>query len=330
MAAIGTSAYGEALSLALRNFLSKRPINQTYTEHPLFETLKKNAGSETGPRLVVPVIGGAVAAPEFTSNGSGLFVPSVSDEIAGSAEYNWSKPLVGHIRLRYQDLEENAGKTQLSNRLRVHIDDLLEQNRVKLVNLLHTEHGDLPSGSFASLDSICNSDVVSVGGIDSSASGNSFWTPVTESAASEDPKVAIRTMVQDITRNAKGVRPDVVHVGQNMWDAIQEYLDDRSVITSGIGGTDVELSWESVKFGGVEVRWDYDCPADRAYFLHTPSLYFKYLTDNFMKSVPAKQVNETVSGATNVSLDDVFPVVTIMCVGTSQRRAQGLITGFGA
>jgi hypothetical protein len=330
MAAIGTTAYGEALSLALRNFLSNKPINQTYTEHPLFDTLKKNASSATGPRLVVPVIGGSVAQPSFSSNGSGLFAPTVTDEIAGSAEYSWSRPLVGFVRVRYQDLEENAGKTQLADRLRVHIDDLLEQTKVKIVDLLHTENGSLPSGSFSSLDTLCNDAVTTVGGINYTTSGNSFWRPVTETAPSTDPKVAIRTMVQNITKNAKGVRPDVVHVGENMWNAIQEYIDSKATITSGIGGTDVELSWQSVSFGGIEVRWDYDCPDDRAYFLHTPSLYFKYLTDNFMKSASAKQVNEAVAGVVNTSLDEVFPVVTIMSVGTSQRRALGMIEGFTA
>jgi hypothetical protein len=329
MAAIGTTAYGSALSLALRNFLSNKPINQTYTDHPLFDTLKKNASSASGPRLVVPVIGGSVAQPNFTSNGSGLFAPTVTDEIAGSAEFQWSRPLVGFVRVRYQDLEENAGKTQLADRLRVNIDDLLEQTKVKIVTLLHTEHGSLPAGSFSSLDTLCNDAVETVGGIDYTSAGNSFWRPVTETAPSSDPKVAIRTMVQNITKNAKGVRPDVVHVGENLWNAIQEYIDTKATITSGIGGTDVELSWQSVSFGGIEVRWDYDCPADRAYFLHTPSLYFKYLTDNFLKSAPAKQVNEAVSGVVNTSLDEVFPVVTIMSVGTSQRRALGMISGFG-
>lgn len=328
MAAIGTTQYGEALSLALRNFLSNKPINQTYTDHPLFDTLKRNSGSETGPRLVVPVLGGSVSQPDFTSNGSGLFAPTVSDEIAGSAEYSWSRPLVGHIRLRYQDLEENSGKTQLANRLRTHVDDLMEQTKVKVVDLLHTAHGSLPAGSFASLDSLCNDSVTTVGGIDSSSAGNGYWTPVTEAAPGTDPKLVIREMVQNITKNAKGVRPDIVHVGDNLWNSILEYLDDRSVITGGIGGTNVEMSWQSVSFGGVEIRWDYDCPADRAYFLHSPSLYFKYLTDNFMKPVDAKQVNETVAGATQVSLDEVYPVVTIMCVGTNQRRALGLVDGF--
>lgn len=329
MAAIGTTAYGEALSTALRNFLSTKPINQVYTDHPLFDTLKRNASSATGPRLVVPVQGGTVDSPEFTSNGSGLFTPTVSDDIVGSAEFGWSRPLVGHVRLRYQDLEENSGRTQLADRLRIHVDDLLEQTRVKIVNLMHTENGSLPSGSFSSLDTLCNAAVTSVGGIDSTDPGCEFWSPVTETSPSSDPKLAIRHIVQAIVKNAKGVRPDVVHVGENLYNAVLEYLDDRASITSGLGGSSQELSWESVRFGGVELRWDYDCPADRAYFLHTPSLYFKYLTDNFIKNVDSKQVNEIVDSTNQVSLDEVYPTVTIMSVGTSQRRALGMISGFG-
>lgn len=329
MAAIGTTAYGEALSLALRNYLNTKPINQTWTTHPLFDTLKKNASTATSPELIVPVIGGSVAAPEFTTNGSGLFTPSVSADIAGSAKYTWSRPLVGHIRLRYQDLEENAGKTQLADKLRVHIDDLMEQTRVKMVDLLHTEHGDLPAGSFASLDSLCNDAVTTVGNINYTTAGNSFWRPVTESAPSTDPKLAMRRVIQDIQKNSKGIRPDIVHVGEDVWNAVLEYLDDRTTLSNGFGGSQ-ELEWESVRFGGVEVRWDFDCPADRAYFLHSPSLTFKYLRDNLMRPVDSKQVNETVSGVTQVSLDEVFPVVTIMCVGTSQRRALGMFSGFGA
>jgi hypothetical protein len=330
MAAIGTTAYGEALSLALRNYLATKPINQTWTDHPLFDTLKKNASSASGPELVVPVQGGSVAQPAFTTNGSGLFAPVVSDEIVGSARYTWSRPLVGHIRLRYQDLEENAGKTQLTSKLRVHVDDLMEQTKVKIVDLLHTANGSLPSGGFSSLDTLCNDAVTTVGGINSSGTGNAYWSPVTETSPGTDPKLVVRAMVQNIVKNAKGVRPDVVHVGQTMWDAVLEYLDDRSIITGGVGGSSQELEWESVRFGGVELRWDYDCPDDRAYFLHTPSLYFKYLGDNFMKSVEAKQVNEVVNGANQNTLDEVYPVVTIMSVGTSQRRALGLVDGYTA
>lgn len=328
MASIGTTAYGEALSLALRNYLSTKPINQTYTDHPLFDTLKRNAKSASGSELVVPVLGGSSAQPGFTTNGSGLFTASVSDDIVGSAKFQFSRPLVGHIRLRFQDLEENAGRTQLADKLRVHIDDLMEQTKVRIVTLLHTENGSLPSGSFSSLDTLCNDAVTTVGGIDYTASGNSFWRPVTETSPSSDPKLAIRAMVQAITKNAKGVRPDVVHVGEDVWNAILEYLDDRTVV-QGLGGSQ-ELEWESIRFGGVEVRWDYDCPADRAYFLHTPSLYLQHLNDNFMKPQAERPVSEVVGGVLQNSLDTVYPVATIMAVGTSQRRALGLIDGFTA
>jgi len=328
MASIGTTAYGEALSLALRNYLTNKPINQTYTDHPLFDTLKKNAKSASGPELIVPVIGGSTSQPSFTTNGSGLYTASVSDDIAGSAKYTFSRPLVGHIRLRYQDLEENSGRTQLADKLRCHIDDLMEQTKIKIVTLLHAENAALPSGSFVSLDTLCNDAVHAVGGIDYTTSGNGFWRPVTETSPSSDPKLAIRSMVQNITKNAKGIRPDVVHVGEDVWNAILEYLDDRTVI-QGLGGSQ-ELEWESIRFGGVEVRWDYDCPADRAYFLHTPSLYLQHLNDVFMKPQPEQTVAEVVGGVLQNSLDTSYPVATIMSVGTSQRRALGLIDGFTA
>lgn len=328
MAEIGPGAYGEALSLALRNYLATKPINQIWTQHPLFDTLKRNASSASGPELVVPVQGGSVASPDFTSNGSGLFTASVSDDIVSSAKYTWSKPLVGHIRLRYQDLAENAGKTQLADRLRVHIDDLLEQTRVKIVTLLHTENGVLPSGGFASLDTLCNADVAEVGAIDNTDSGNEFWTPYTENSPSSDPRIALRRAVQAIQKQSNGARPNVIHCGEAYWNAVLEFLDDKASITSGVGGSGQELEWESVRYGGVEIRWDYDAPDDRIYLLNTSALYFKYLQSDFMRMAESKQVDEVVDGGLQISLDEVYPCVTIMAVGTNERRKLGLITNF--
>lgn len=327
MAAINEAAvaYGEALATTMRNYVTKEPINQLYTEHPLFDTLTKNAKSDSGEEMVIPIVGGSVEGPVF-SNASGRFVADVDNNIYGMAKYGWSGVQVGKTRLPYQDLLKNKGnKTRIQDRLAGHKQDLREQFKVAITTLMHTPDANLPAQSFDSLDSICNEAVAVHGGIDSSVA--TFWKPVTiDLSLVTDPIKAIRLLVRTITKNANGVRPDILHVGETLWNALDEYADARSSldVTSG----KLNFGWESRSWNGVEIRWDYDQPDDRIYALTSRFLHWRWLEDDFLKVHEPREVQEFDAGVLYQTVDFVYPMTTTLAIGTSQRRAQGMGTGF--
>jgi hypothetical protein len=323
-----SGAYSQLLSATLRD-IATVAVDNARKQHPLFDTLKKNASSQTGgAEMVLPVILGQEAAPTFTPSASGVFSPSVSDDIITSAKYDFEGVQIGQVRIPFLTLEKNTGKNQIIDILKTHREALLYQFQKSFATNMHTLHGSRAANSYLSLDSLCNDAVTTVGGINYATAGNGSWRPVTNSASGDaDIKETFRNLFDDIKVNSDGLRPDVAHVGKNVWDAVREYLDDTGTIDKVGSRESVEFAWQSIMFEGVEVRWDYDCPADRIYALYTPALHWKWLNDNFMKVEEPQRVYVNDDGVTKNSLDYTYPVVNVFSVGTNQRRALGLTTG---
>jgi hypothetical protein len=325
-----SGAYNELLSTTLRD-ISTVAIDNARKQHPLFETLRKNYKSQPGgAEMQIPVILGEEVAPTFTSSASGVFNPAASDNIITSAVYDFAGIQIGQVRIPYLDLERNTGKNQIIDRLATHREALIYQFQKSFAQNMHVLDGDRVANSYLSLDSLCNDAVEEVGGIDYTTSGNGNWRPVTDDTTGDrDIKATFRKLFDAIRLNSDGVRPDVCHVGKNVWDLIREYLDDVGTLDTVGSRSAVEFAWESIRFEGVEVRWDYDCPNDRIYALYTPALHWRSLNDNFMKVEEPQRVYVTDGGVTKNSLDMTYPVVNVFSVGTNQRRALGLITGVG-
>lgn len=325
-----TGVYSELLSTTLRD-IAKTAVDSSRKAHPLFETLRRNFKSQAGgAEMQLPVILGQEAAPSLTTDGSVAFSPVKSADIITSAKYTFDSAEIGQVRLEYMLLEKNSGKNQLINLLATHREALMYQFRKSFVSAMHREHAARPAGSIYSLDSLCNDAVTTVGGIDYTATGNSGWRPVTQDASGNtNIKQIVRELVDGVLLNSEGVRPDVIITGKNGWDMLREYLDDHSTLTAVGSTSSVEFEWESVRFNGVEVRWDYDCPADRMYAIYTPALHWTYLNGAFMQAQPAQPVYVLDNGVVKNTMDLTYPVISIMSVGTNQRRTLGMVAGVG-
>lgn len=324
------TAYSELLSTTLRD-IAPAAVDSNRKAHPLFETLRRNFKSQAGgAEMQLPVILGEEAAPTITTDGSVAFSPTKSADIIGSAKFGFESAQIGAVRIDWLTLEKNSGKNQMINLLATHREALMYQFRKSFVSQMHTLHGSRPAGAVLSLDSLCNDDIHSVGGIDYTVAGNSGWRPVTRDAAGEtNIKSIVRDLLDSVLLNSEGVRPDVILTGKNGWDLLRSYLDDHSQLQA-VGSTSaVEFEWESVRFNGVEIRWDYDCPADRMYAIHTPSLHWRYLNNSFMAVQEAQPVTVIDGGVVKNTLDKVFPVVSVMSVGCNQRRTLGMVANVG-
>jgi hypothetical protein len=322
-----TGAYSEFLSATLRD-IDKVAVDNISQKHPTFELVKSNAKSQPGgASMVLPVILGEETAPQFAADGSGFFVPTKSSDIITSAEYDFGKAQIGHVRLDYITLEKNTGKNQLIDLLATHRQALVYQFQKDMATRMHQTDASRAAGSYLSLDSLCNDAVHEVGGIDYTDAGNSGWKPVTqEYATGATIKQAIRSFVDAERVAANGNVFDRLVVGKNTWDLLREYLDEHSALTTVGSNGRTEIEWQSVTFEGVEIAWDYDCPDSRIYGLTRRALHWRWLNNNFMKVMDPMPVFGSVSGQVANSLDKVYPVVNVFAVGTNERRALGLVT----
>lgn len=330
MAALSQAQIQELLNTTLAS-VDKTAVEAYKKAHPLWDTMSKNFKSQRGgSSMELNVIFRNDNAPTFTDDASVAFIPSVTETRTDRAVYDFVSAHVGHVRLPYMLLEKNQGPEALIDLMALAREQLTYEFQVSTIEALHAEHGTRGANAPLSLDSLCNDSVHEVGGIDWTATGKSSWRPVTQDATGlTDPKKIVRNLVDGILLNSNGVRPSVMLTGKNLWDMLREYLDDKGVIQSAGSTSAVEVEWESVRFNGIEVRWDYDCPADRAYALDPASLHFRYLNDKFMKAEEAIRVPEIVNGQLVQTLDYVHPVVSIVSVGARSRRNLGLVTGIG-
>jgi hypothetical protein len=330
MANLSQAQIQELLNTTLAS-IDKTAVEAYKRAHPLWDTLSKNFKSQRGgSSMELNVIFRSNNTPVFTDDASVSFIPSVTETKTDRAVYDFVSSHVGHVRLPYMLLEKNQGPEAMIDLMALSREQLTYEFQTSTIAALHAEHGSRGANAPLSLDSLCNDSVHEVGGIDWTLPGKSSWRPVTQDASGKtDPKRIVRELVDAILLNSNGVRPSVLLCGKNLWDMLREYLDDKGVVQS-VGSTSaIEVDWSEIRFQGLSVRWDYDCPDDRAYALDPASLHFRYLNDKFFKAEEAIRVPEIVNGTLVQTLDFVHPVVSIISVGARSRRNLGLVTGIG-
>ena len=345
--AIGASEYTELITSTLEQ-IEEDLVDQVLLKHPTLDLFRSNAKSDTGRKLVVNLEGAQNGSTAFT-DASGSFSNTVSDDIMGAAEYDWSVPLVTHVRLKHTDLEKNAGsRTQLVDLLKTHIESAKKGHSLTIARALHslytvssgststetdqngdnfTAYGPQSGQGFQGFDAIVSNSTydtansLTVGGIDSSS--KTYWqaTRRTSSAASESIRKAFRMMRNDLavaTSNMHNI--DAIVAGRAVFEEYEDALDDkiRYVVDQGSQeGPPGQGQFRAFYDGDIQVRLDPDCPADRAYFLDTSTWRFRYLNDNWMKVHKPQSVPGT--------LDFVTPIASIVSVGVNERRANGVL-----
>ena len=326
MAALGAAAYTELVATTLEK-IEADLVDQIFTRHPTLDMLKQYAKSYTGRSMVLNV---EAAEDDNTvvTDASGTFATTVSPDIVGAAEYNWSSPYVSKVRVQWADLQKNTGKEAIVDRLTAHIENVKKSHAKRIVQGIHKAAGSVGAGEFNSLDQIVgtHADTAEVGGI-TAADANHYWNatrltiPVSTDPGGQTIRKAFRTMRNELMVNTSN-DATVTHIiaGRTVFEEYEDSFDDkvRYLVTTGDAG---QGQFRVIMDGDIEVRLDPDCPADRAYFLDVDSWRFGYLNGNFMKVQPAQTIQGT--------LDFVTPVASVLSVGVNQRRNQGLLIRTG-
>lgn len=345
--AIGASEYTELITSTLEQ-IEEKLVDQVLLKHPTLDLFRKHAKSDSGRKLVLNLEGAQNGSTAF-SDASGSFSSTVSDDIMGAAEYDWSDPLVSHVRLKHTDLEKNAGsRTQLVDLLKSHIESAKKGHARTIARSLHalynvsegstatqtdqngdnfTARGPQSGQGFFGFDAIVGTDTSDtanlssdVGGID--AGSNGYWeaTRLTSSMGSDGIRKAFRTMRNELAVATSNMgKVDAIIAGRAVFEEYEDALDDKIRYVAGDSktGPDGPGQFRAFYDGEIEVRLDPDCPPDRAYFLDLDSFRFRYLNDNWMRVHQPQAVQNT--------LDFVTPIASIISVGVNERRANGVL-----
>lgn len=327
MAALGASTYTQLVVATLEK-IEDGLVDQVFGMHPTLDVLKKYAKSETGRSLVINIEAGEDDNTVLT-DASGTFSLDKSPDIIGAAETPWSAPYVSKVRVDWLTLQKNSGKEQVVNLLETHIENVKKSHAKRLVTGLHKLNSAVGSGEFNSLDQIVgrHNYAPALGGITATDGGaQGYWNATrltTERRPGESGYVPIRKAARQL-RNQINIASgghaniDVIIAGLEVFEEYEDSFDDKvRYVEFEKGQTRFRSIWD----GDIEIRLDPDCPANRAYFLDSSTLRFKHLNGNFMKVQPAQQITGT--------LDFVTPVASVLAIGTSSRRSNGVMIRTG-
>jgi hypothetical protein len=336
---LGDSFFVQTFTTTLQRY-EKQLVDNVLLEHPALELFKSVAKSVTGRGLVVPIRadvltytpqgGSATTATGYTAGSSGEHSIVASNEIMGSAVYEWASEIITPFRLKHRDILQNSGPEQIVSLVEEYVKAAQASHQDFIVTELHKHRQNYIAGGVMSLDMLVggidsnnhlsDSDIPGgalVGGID--ASTKTYWqatrlySPATGAGA--DDIVAAMRKVTNLVYKRSRKRPTDVIAGFDCFEELEAYLMGKGQYTNPQGTANTRFT--EIKFGDLTVRLDPDCQPDRMYFLNRASLRFAYCAGEFMKSYAAVPVQGT--------LDTVVPIASTLLFGVSERRANGLL-----
>lgn len=303
--------YDELLSTTIQK-IEGQLVDQVLEQHPTLEIFKGMVSAGIGPSIIVPVRG-SLLGRTAVSNARGEFNTGEDNELAGTAQYDFSNPIVTPTSIAFKTLALNEGANKVVDIMKMHIQAATDDHAVALASAFHGSGS--ASGAFNSIPDLVSASGT-VGGID--PTGTATWwkaTEITSSAAAEDIRVGFRRLSNGVL-DASGRVGDILLVGADVFDEYENSLDD-SVRYNALGVGDTRFS--ELKFNGLTIRRDgTDAPVDTAYLLNKNSWIVRSLAGHFMKANPSQNIQG--------SLTSVTPFSTMLAVGVTERRANGKLT----
>jgi len=329
--ALGDNNFNQVFTTTLQKY-EKQLVDNVLLSHPVLEVFKPIAKSYTGRGLVVPIRAANLSATVYDNSGSGTYATTVSDDVMGSAVYEWSDTIITPFRVKHNEIIQNSGPEQIVNLVEEYVKGATADHATFIVNALHQNTSAYATGQLLPLDMVfgnassdayfdgANANWSPVAGINPNSAGKDYWQSTrletyTNGGSATDIVSAFRAVVNDIYRNSRK-KPDVVIAGFDVYEELEAYLVEKGQYQLLAGGT-AQTRFQTIKFGNLEVRLDPDLADNRAWFLNKDSLRFAYCAGEFMKAYPAQPLEGT--------LDTVTPIASRLLFGTTERRANGLL-----
>ena len=311
--AAGNSAFDEILSTTLKNYIPKLTDN-IFSARPLFyaltngQTIRRVSG---GQSIVVPVIYGTNSTAGSYA-GTDAILTTAQTGIS-AAEYDW-KQYAATVTINGIEEAQNNGEAQIIDLLEGKIFQT-QETIIENMNTMFFGNGTGNSDKdWLGLSALVGS-TGTVGGIDSTAAGNSWWQSAVTNQGGAITVAAMATLYNNCS--VGNDQPTIAITGQNQYEAYEALLDDNIRYTD----TDVaDAGFQNLMFKGCPITFDGTLAGEgKLFFLNTKYLQLVAHSDVWFKPTPfVRPTNQ----------DSVFS--QLLCYGeftTSNRARQGFMYG---
>lgn len=297
-------------------------INQIFTATPLWAQLrnKERIRRESGGRWIgFPVEYAKNTTVKFI--GKGGTVSLNKDDIATTGKVDW-KYLVGNLTRYWVEDQQNAGKSQLMNKVQIELSNL----RNSLIDQLETSlFGDGSGFGGLAVDGLQN--IVDSAGTYAGLSSSTYtWWKSIEKASTGAAAVYLRSDMTNVYNSVQrlktpSMKPSIIVTDQTSYELFEtEVLAPMQRI---MNQELKSLGFERFEFKGTPVDWS---PAA------SPSGVMYFLNTNYLQLVIDSKADfqETEWKPVQNSLDRAMQIVTALNLVCTNRAAQGLLTGITA
>ena len=276
----GNSNFDEILSTTLKNYIPKLTDN-IFSARPLFyaltngQTIRRISGGAT---IVVPIIYGTNSTAA-SYDGTDTISTTAQTGIS-AAEYSW-KQYAATVTISGIEEAKNNGEAQIIDLLEGKIFQTQETIIENMNTMFWADGTGNSSKDWNGLDLIVGKPNTSLGGIDPTGSGNSFWA-----SHERNQGGALDAAGMAVVYNTVSVgndQPTIIITTQTLYESYEALLVGQIRYTD----TDVaDKGFQNLLFKGAPVTFDGACTSGEMMFLNTKYLQLVAHSDVWFKPTP--------------------------------------------
>jgi hypothetical protein len=309
----GNSSFDEILTTTLKNYVPKLTDN-IFSARPLFyaltngQTIRRVSG---GAKIVVPIIYGTNSTAGSYSGTDTIAVTAQTG--ISAAEYDWGQ-YAATVTINGMEEAKNNGEAQIIDLLEGKIFQTQETIIENMNTMFWADGTGNSNKDWNGLDLIVTKPNTSLGGIDPTGAGNSFWASTETNQGGALTAAGMATLYNDVS--VGNDQPTIIITTQALYEKYEALLDGQIRYTD----TDVaDGGFQNLLFKGAPVTFDGACTSGEMMFLNTKYLQLVAHSDVWFKPTPfVRPTNQ----------DAVFS--QLLCYGQltcSNRARQGYLYG---
>ena len=276
----GNSNFDEILSTTLNNYVPKL-VDNVFSARPLFyaltngQTIRRISG---GAKIVVPIIYGTNStAGSYATTDT---ISTTAQTGISAAEYDW-KQYAATVTINGMEEAKNNGEAQIIDLLEGKIFQAQETIIENMNTMFWADGTGNSSKDWIGLDLIVTKPNTSLGGIDPTGAGNSFWASTETNQGGALTSAGMATLYNDVS--VGNDQPNIIITTQSLYEAYEATLTDQIRYTD----TDVaDAGFQNLMFKGAPVTFDGACTSGEMMFLNTKYLQLVGHSDVWFKPTP--------------------------------------------
>ncbi len=319
---VDESRFDEIWSTSLFNY-KKTLEDNVFDAFPLFDWMNQKGGrlelEETSNDIQIPLLYGKNSTVQSYSGWDVLDV--TPQEGLGNAKFAM-KQLAGTVTIQRFQERQNASKATIVKLFNSKMQQLEMSFQDEISEQMFGDGTGNDGKDISGLQKLVADDPTAsatVGGIDQST--RSWWRNQTDdgaqSAAAYDNLLAdIRGMYLDCSKRKQ--RPDFGIMPQAIYEAYEGLM--TADINFNVGNVNLsvgDLGFDNLKYKGMVITWDLDCPAGKMYFLNSKFLKLNVDKGTNFEPMPFQRSNKQ-DGRSSMVL--WYGDMTV-----SNRRMQGVL-----